>query len=335
MSIFRSFLGFLSRRLTWGIFAVMLLGLLVSGLGGGIPFNLGICATASFLMIYPMFINLRLEDLSELPRHKAPVGLALFLNFVISPALAWGLSQVFLANQPYLALGLMLISLVPTSGMTATWTEISHGNLKVALSIIAASLVIVIVGLPLALPLFAGKVLTVGPLFILARVALVIVIPLVLGDVTRRLLIAKKGSAAFKKLKPVFSGLSSLGLMAVLFLIMALNTNKALLQRPDLVLTLLPPLLLYYGLMFSLSTLLASRLAYPTRVAVVYGTSVRYLALALGIAVPLLGSGSNSSLVVLSIALAFFIQVPFSSLYAKIIVRWHRPAASESLSEGS
>lgn len=268
-----------------------------------------------------MFINLRLEDLAELPRHKAPIGLALVLNFLISPALAWGLSQIFLAQQPYLALGLILISLVPTSGMTATWTELSHGNLKVALSIIAASLVLVILGLPLVLPFFAGNILTVGPVFILARVALVIVLPLLLGDVTRRLILAKKGPVTFKKLKPVFSGLSSLGLMAVLFLIMSLNTNKALLQRPDLVLSLLPPLVLYYGFMFGLSTLLSLKFPYPTRVAVVYGTSVRYLALALGIAVPLLGSGSHSSLVVLAIALAFFIQVPFSSLYSKILTK--------------
>jgi hypothetical protein len=73
--------------------------------------------------------------------------------------------------------------------------------------------------------------------------------------------------------------------------------------------------------MFGASTLLAWGFDYPVRVAVVYGTSVRYLALALGIAVPLLGSGSNSSMVVLLVALAFFVQVPLSSLYSKLVVR--------------
>ncbi|MEW6431246.1 MAG: hypothetical protein AB1730_07025 [Myxococcota bacterium] len=44
---------------------------------------------------------------------------------------------------------------------------------------------------------------------------------------------------------------------------------------------------------------------------------MRSLALALGIAVPLPGSGTSSSHVVMVVALAFFVQVPLSSLASK------------------
>jgi hypothetical protein len=63
--------------------------------------------------------------------------------------------------------------------------ELGKGNLEVALSIIAVSLLVVIVGLPLVLPLFAGKLMSAGPFFIFRRILLVIVIPLVLGDLTQ------------------------------------------------------------------------------------------------------------------------------------------------------
>jgi ACR3 family arsenite efflux pump ArsB len=318
--------SFVSTHLTKLILAVMVLGLLNAYFFGGIPFNLGICATASFLMIYPMFINLKVGDVVEMKDHKRAVALSLFLNFLVSPALAWGLGRLFLADQPYLALGLVLISLIPTSGMTATWTERSKGNLKVALGIIAVSLVVVIVSLPLVLPRLAGSLLNAGPFFIFQRILMVIVIPLVLGDVTRRILVAKKGLAYYKSKKPLFSGLSSTGLLFVLFLIMSLSANKLLLSNPALVLKAIVPLVAYYAVMFGASTLLSRGFGHGVATAIVFGTSVRYLALALGIAVPLLGTGTNSSMVVFVVALAFFVQVPASSLYSKWITR-HAAAA--------
>ncbi len=320
--------SFVSKHLTILIFAVMAFGLLNSYFFGGIPFNLAICATASFLMIYPMFINLKIEDIKEIKNQKAAVLLSLLINFILSPLFAFTLGRIFLQDQPYMALGLILLSLIPTSGMTATWTELAKGNLKVALSIIATSLIVVIAALPLVLPLFAGNLMTAGPLFIMMRILLVIIIPLVLGDITRRIIIAKKGQPYFKSKKPIFSGLSSIGLLFVLFLIMSLNTNRLLINNPLLVLKAIVPLIMYYTLMFTTSTLLTLRFNYADGIAVVYGTSVRYLALALGIAVPLLGSGTNSSMVVFLIALAFFVQVPFSSLYAKLRVKFSVSASS-------
>ncbi|MCK6601302.1 MAG: arsenic resistance protein [Bacteroidetes bacterium] len=317
--------SFVQTHLTKLILSVMILGVANSYFFGGIPFNLGICAAASFLMIYPMFINLRIEDMMEMGQHRVPVVLSVLINFIFSPALAWGLGYFLLPGEPYLALGLMLISLIPTSGMTATWTERSGGNLKAALSIIAVSLFLVILLLPVALPVFAGNLLEAGPWFIFQRILLVIIIPLILGDLTRRYLVKKNGQEGFKKLKPLFSGLSSMGLLLVLFLIMSLDANRQLAENPVLVVKTLIPLLIYYLVLFTVSTILTKSLPYPSRIAVVFGTSVRYLALGLGIAVPLLGTGSESSQVVLAIALAFFVQVPASSFYSKWAIASLKP----------
>lgn len=311
--------AFISQHLTFLIFIVMLLGLANGYFFGGIPFNIGICAIASFLMIYPMFINLKIEDIIEIKHHLGPVALSIGINFILSPIFAYGLGLLFLSDQPFMRLGLMLIALIPTSGMTATWTERSHGNLKVALAIIAVSLLIVIIGLPLALPFIAGNLLQAGPWFIFQRILLVIILPLTMGDITRRILIAKKGLEYFKKKKPFFSGLSSTGLLIVLFLIMSLDANSILINNPLLTLQALLPLVIYYVLMFTTSSILTSKLNYAVGVAVVFGTSVRYLALALGIVIPLLGNTTNSNLVVLVVALGFFVQVPLASLYTKLI----------------
>jgi len=317
MSTISRITGFVSRHLTKLIFVVMALGLLNTKLFGGIPFNIAICASASFLMIYPMFINLKIEDVGEVGHYKGVVAASIVLNFIVSPLLAYGLGRWFFADQPFMALGLMLIALLPTSGMTATWTELAKGELKAALSIIAISLILIVAGLPFALPLAAGDQLSVTPFFIFQRILLVIVIPLVLGDITRRAIIKRKGMAAFKTYKPIFSGLSSTGLLVVLFLIMSLDSNTLLLSEPLAAVRALVPLSVYYVSLFALSTLVGRLFSRSVGIALTYGTSVRYLALALGIAVPLLGSGTNSSKVVFVVALSFFIQVPLSSLYSR------------------
>ena len=308
---------FVSNHLTILIFIVMLLGLANGYIYGGISFNIGICAAASFLMIYPMFINLKIEDITEIKFHKLPIIISIIINFLISPLIAYILGLLFLNDEPFMKLGLMLVALIPTSGMTATWTERSKGNLKVALAIIAVSLILVIISLPLLLPLLAENILEVTPWFIFQRIILVIIFPLTLGDITRRLIIAKRGLEYFKKKKPLFSGLSSTGLLIVLFLIMSLDANTMLINHPLLTIKSLIPLIFYYAAMFILSTALTYKFDYSIAIAIVFGTSVRYLALALGIVIPLLGNNTNSSLVVLVVALAFFVQVPFASFYSR------------------
>lgn len=328
-------LNFVSKNLTLLIFAVMVLGLANSYFFGGIEFNIAICASASFLMIYPMFINLKIGDVIEMKNYKKAILISLLINFILSPLYAYILGKLFLSDQPYMSLGLILISLIPTSGMTATWTQLAKGNLKVALSIIATSLIVVIVGLPFMLPIMAGGLLSAGPVFILMRILFVIVVPLVLGDITRRQIIKRKGQEYYKSRKPMFSGLSSTGLLFVLFLIMSLDTNKMLISNPVLALKGLVPLILYYILMFGTSTLLSLKMDRPVGIAVVYGTSVRYLALALGIAVPLLGSGKEGSMVVFLVALAFFVQVPMSSIYSKYIAPLLQSKADSGAVQGN
>lgn len=221
-----------SANLTLLILVVMLAGLANSYFFGGINFDLRICAIASFSMIYPMFINLRIEDIAEIKNYHIPIALSVFLNFILSPLFAYGLGWLLLADEPFLRLGFILIALLPTSGMTATWTERAKGNLKVALSIIATSLVIIILILPVILPLVAGDLLDAGPWFIFQRILLVIIIPLILGDLTRRGIIKHKGQEYYKSKKPLFSGLSATGLLLVLFLIMSLNANTLLIENP-------------------------------------------------------------------------------------------------------
>lgn len=58
---------------------------------------------------------------------------AQLLNFGITPFIAFIISKIFFPENQYLALGLLLTGLLPTSGMTIYWTGMAKGNMIVAM----------------------------------------------------------------------------------------------------------------------------------------------------------------------------------------------------------
>ena len=59
--------------------------------------------------------------------------LAQAINFAVIPFVAFALGRLWFPEQPYFALGLLLASLLPTSGMTIAWTGFAKGNLPAAI----------------------------------------------------------------------------------------------------------------------------------------------------------------------------------------------------------
>jgi ACR3 family arsenite transporter len=77
----------------------------------------------TFLMVYPMMVSLNLQHLKKGLNLKLQ-GTTQFINFCLIPFVAFYLGKIFFADQPYMALGLLLASLLPTSGMTISQTAI-------------------------------------------------------------------------------------------------------------------------------------------------------------------------------------------------------------------
>ena len=72
-------------------------------------------------MVYPMMVNLQIDKVFS--REDAGVlGVAQLLNFGVIPFVAFGLGLLFFPGQPTVQMGLLLVALLPTSGMTISWT---------------------------------------------------------------------------------------------------------------------------------------------------------------------------------------------------------------------
>ncbi len=312
-------LDFVRRNLIYLILASMALGL-ANGYGSHASYLKPLVLPILLLMVYPMMINIKMEEVAGAFKDFKPVLLSLLINFVLMPALAWGISYVFFEGNPVYAVGLYLIALLPTSGMTAAWTGMAGGNLNTALVIIAVNLLLSIFLLPPYLKFLVGKAVPFDPWHIFRQLMYIVAAPMVAGDLTRRLIIRKKGLAAYQKIKPHLSGVSSLGVVMIIFVAMSLKANRILADLAGSGMTLVP-LVIFYAASIAMGMVLGRvLLSREKMIALVYGTAMRDLSIAVAIAM-LSFPGA-----VMPIALAYAIQVPLAAVIMKILARRSRSA---------
>jgi ACR3 family arsenite efflux pump ArsB len=240
------------------------------------------------------------------------------------PFLAFGLGAAFFADKPYMALGLLLAGLVPTSGMTISWTGFAKGNVPAAVKMTVIGLVLGSLATPFFVETLLGAQIAMDLSAVFRQILFIVFLPMTLGYATQRLLVRRFGQEAFQKsIGPKFPPVSTLGVLGIVFVALALKAGTILAQ-PGLVLAILAPLALLYGANFALSTVLG-RLLLPRgdAIALVYGSVMRNLSIALAIAINAFGpKGSDAALV---IAIAYVIQVQSAAWYVRFTPRLFGP----------
>jgi ACR3 family arsenite efflux pump ArsB len=278
-----------------------------------------------FLMIYPMMINIDLNEIRNVRTHVRPVGLSLVVNFLVTPLLAVLLARAFFTGSIEYTVGLYFIALIPTSGMTAAWTGLANGDLESALVAMAVNLLAAIAILPAYLSLLIPGSVGFDPTALYRQLAQVVVIPMVAGNVTRRLLLRRYGRDGFRELKPTFGGLSSVGVMFIVFIAMTMR-SRAILADPVASLSVVLPLVVFYVAVVAVGSGLGSLfLDDAQRVALVYATSMRNLSIAVAVVV---AAETLPTGAVLPIALAYILQPPLGVVY----MHYRRDVVDEGLS---
>jgi ACR3 family arsenite efflux pump ArsB len=264
----------------------------------------------TFLMVYPMMVNLKIKKVFQGGDFKAQ-WLTQALNFGVVPFLGYGIAMLAFPDRPYMALGLVLASLVPTSGMTISWTGFAKGNLEAAVKM-------TVIGLTL------GSLAT--PFYVQWLLGAQIAVDMAAGFATQQFLVRHYGQQAFQQeLSKKFPPLSTLGVLGIVFIAMALKA-KAIAAEPVTLLLILLPLLGFYFVNFALSTLVGKWfLPRADAIALLYGSVMRNLSIALAIAMTAFGpAGSDAALV---IAAAYIIQVQSAAWFVRLTDRVFGPAA--------
>lgn len=319
------FLGSLSSRLVLLVPLSMVLGLIV-GLSVDLAPLKSLVLPATMFMVYPMLVNFRPSEALDLADVKA-VSVAMALDFLVLPVLAWGTALLFFRSEPGLFVGMVLAGLFPTSGMTISWTGFAKGNVGAAVKMTVIGLIAASLLAPAYLLLFAGRLVEIELAEIVRTIVFVVGIPLVAGVATRVLLVRRYGQARFKqRIAPAFPGLSTLGVLAIVFLAIGLKAPM-IAKDPGLLGRILVPLIGFYVVNFALATIVGrALLARGDAIAVVYGTVMRNLSIALGVAIA--SFGPEAALV---LAAAYIVQVQGAAWYVRLTERVFGPAPAEEL----
>jgi hypothetical protein len=158
--------------------------------------------------------------------------------------------------------------------MTAVRTGLVDGDLEAALVVMAVNLLAAVAILPLHLPVLGPATISFGPAELYRQLAQVVVLPMITGNPTRRLLPSRCDRDGFKRLKSTFGGLSSLGVMLIIFVTMTMRSTQTL-ADPVASATTVVTSLVFYVAIPGAGVLLGRVLLDTDRgIALVYATSM-------------------------------------------------------------
>jgi ACR3 family arsenite efflux pump ArsB len=324
-----SALAFLQKNLVWTIPAMMLAGLAVGSTVDARPLAAAI-VPLTFLMVYPMMVNLQLDKVFSGGGLRCQVVTQL-LNFGVIPFIAFGLGLLFFpgdleSGDPMVRLGLLLAALLPTSGMTISWTGFAKGDMPAAVKMTVVGLILGSIATPFYAEALMGEAIAIPMAKVFKQIALIVFLPMLLGYATQKFILRRYGREAYQqRIKMKFPPLSTLGVLGIVFVAMALKADS-ILESPGQLAVYLVPLAVLYLINFTLSTLVG-RIFFGRgqAIALVYGTVMRNLSIALAIAMTAFGKDEGAEIAVI-IAMAYIIQVQAAAWYVKLTDRLFGPA---------
>jgi len=275
----------------------------------------------TFIMVYPMMVTLNVKTVFKGHDFKLQL-ITQIINFIFIPLLVFFIGKLFLTGQdPKFALwavGLFLIGVLPTSGMTISWTGFAKGNKEAAIKMVVFGLVIGSLAAPIFTKLFMGATIEVNMLHMFKQIAIFVFFPLFVGLLTQALGMKKYGKKIWnERIKPKFPPFSALGVVLIAFLAMSLKA-KHIIANPGDIIIILIPLTVFYLISYVLLTIVG-RIFFSREdaIAMVFGVVMRNLSIALAIAMT--AFGKQGMTIALLIALAYIIQIQSAAWYVKFV----------------
>ena len=340
-------IGFFERYLTIWVALCIVAGIL---LGRAFPAAFQALAQLEFaqvnipvgiliwVMIIPMLIKIDFGALTQVRSQWRGIGVTLFINWAVKPfsmaLLGWlFIRHVFVDYLPadqldsYIA-GLILLAAAPCTAMVFVWSQLCKGDPYFTLSQVALNDSIMIVAFaPLVALLLGLSAITVPWDTLITSVVLYIVIPVILAQVIRKMLLAK-GPRRLERAVAALGPYSISALLLTLVLLFAFQ-GEAITQQPIVIAILAVPILIQVFFNSGLAYLLNKKLGVAHCVAgpsALIGAS-NFFELAVATAISLFGFQSGAAL---ATVVGVLIEVPVMLLVVAVVNRsqhWYEAKA--------
>lgn len=172
--------------------------------------------------MFGMGTTIKSEDFKNILKNPKDIFIGCLGQYTIMPLSAW-LVATALGLPPDLAVGVILVGCCPGGTASNVITHIAGGDVSLSVGMTITSTLIAPALTPLLVYLLAGKWVEVPFFGMFQSVVTLILIPLLLGILIRKILGKKLDSFA-----PVFPTISSLSIILIISGIVAANSEKLL-----------------------------------------------------------------------------------------------------------
>lgn len=334
-------MGFFERYLTLWVALCIVGGIILGKVAGAsiaVLSELNIAtvnipvAILVWLMIYPMMVQIDFTAIRKVGANPRGLALTLVINWLIKPFTMAFFAWIFFDKlyaayitpelaKEYIA-GAILLGAAPCTAMVFVWSYLTDGDPGYTLVQVAINdLVLLVAFIPIVKFLLGVSDVEIPFDTLVSSVLIFVVIPLVAGYGSNRLLIKTKGDAWFRtvflaKLKPV----SILALLSTLVLLFAFQGEKILASPWDILLIAVPLTIQTY-LIFFIAWFIGRRMQLPHCIcspASMIGAS-NFFELSVAVAISLFGLNSGAAL---ATVVGVLIEVPVMLSLVKLSNRW-------------
>ncbi|MDO8606483.1 MAG: ACR3 family arsenite efflux transporter [Phaeospirillum sp.] len=284
-------------------------------------------AVLIWLMVIPMLLKIDFGALHRVKEHWKGIGVTLFINWAVKPFSMALLGWVFVSTlfRPYLPAeqidsyiaGLILLAAAPCTAMVFVWSNLTNGEPHFTLSQVAVNdLIMVVAFAPIVGLLLGLSSITVPWDTLLLSVVLYIVVPVIVAQVWRRVLLAR-GPQALAGTLARLGPLSLAALLTTLVLLFGFQ-GEQIIAQPLVIAMLAVPITIQVYFNSGLAYLLNKKLGVAHCVAgpsALIGAS-NFFELAVAAAISLFGFQSGAAL---ATVVGVLIEVPVMLSVVKIV----------------
>lgn len=285
-----------------------------------------------WLMIYPMMLQVDFSSIKNVGRRPKGLVLTLVVNWLIKPFtmafFAWiffsKLYAAFISPEQageYIA-GAILLGAAPCTAMVFVWSYLTDGDPNYTLVQVSVNdLIILVAFIPIVGLLLGITNITIPYDTLVASIVVFVVIPLLAGYITHKLLIKRKGEEWFKKeFLPKFKPVSIVALLLTLVLLFAFQGN-IIVENPLIILLVAIPLIIQTYFIFFIAWFGGKQLKLPHAIcspAAMIGAS-NFFELAVAVAISLFGLQSPAAMVTV---VGVLVEVPVMLSLVRLANRW-------------
>ena len=280
-----------------------------------------------WVMIVPMLVKIDFGALHQVRSHWRGIGVTLFVNWAVKPFSMALLGWIFVrhAFAPHLPVdhqdsyiaGLILLAAAPCTAMVFVWSRLSKGDPYFTLSQVALNDTIMIFAFAPIVGLLLGMAsITVPWDTLITSVVLYIMIPVILAQVWRRMLL-RRGQAIFQTTVSAMGRWSIVALLLTIVLLFAFQ-GEAIMEQPFVIAMLAVPILIQVffnsALAYWLNRVVGEKHSIACPSALIGASN--FFELAVAAAISLFGLNSGAAL---ATVVGVLIEVPVMLSVVKIV----------------